>query len=346
MTKSMSRSPQKNYLDRLLTPDTSPGAEDARRPAAGVGSPLLARTNSLERIASGELKQVAHIRVDPKRCRIWEGNGRDYAALNYDRCRDLIDSMIAEGGQKVPALVRKLKNDPHHDYEVIYGTRRHWATSWLRANNYPDLVFLAEVRDVDDEAAFRLADLENRARLDITELERARNYAMALPLHYEGKQSKMAERLNISKGLLSKMIAFANISDEILRAFASVGEISLRQGYGLAHATADESSEKRAQREARKIAEENETLIQAGKGSLPTVTVLARILRAASGEAEAPVEPRQFLYQGKPVVTLLAQNRSGLRFQVHAGTGADLEVILENVKEALRASLVGSVKHD
>ena len=342
----MSRSPQKNYLDRLLTPDTASGAQVSHPPAAGLGPSLLTRSNSLERIASGELKQVTQIRVDPKRCRIWEGNGRNYASLSYDRCQDLVDSMIAEGGQKVPALVRKLKDDPHHDYEVIYGSRRHWATTWLRANNYPDFMFLAEVRDVDNESAFRLADLENRARLDISELERARNYAMALPLHYEGKQSKMAERLNISKGLLSKMIAFANINNGILAAFTSVGEISLRQGYGLAHATSDEGSEQRALREAQRIAKENEVLIQAGKGALSTITVLTRILKAANGKTDASPKPRQFLYQGKPVVTLLAENRSGLKLQVHAGTGADLDVILENVKDALRAFNVGSVKHE
>jgi hypothetical protein len=34
-------------------------------------------------------------------------------------------------------------------------------------------------------------------------------------MHYEGKQFKMAERLSISKGLLSKMIAFANVSEKI-----------------------------------------------------------------------------------------------------------------------------------
>ena len=342
----MSRSPQKNYLDRLLTPDTTAGAENTYPPAAGHGPPLLTRSNSLERIASGELKQVTQIRVDPKRCRIWDGNGRNYAALDYDRCRDLIDSMIAEGGQKVPALVRKLKNDPHYEYEVIYGTRRHWAITWLRANSYPDFLFLAEVRDVDNEAAFRLADLENRARLDITELERARNYAKALPLHYEGKQSKMAERLNFSKGLLSKMIAFANVNDEILGAFTLAGEISLRQGYGLAQATAEEGSRQRALREARRITEENAVLFQAGKGGIGTVAVLSRILKAASGETKASSEPRQFLYQGKPVVTLLAHNRSGWRFQVHAGTGADLDVILKTVKDALRASNLGAVKHE
>jgi ParB family transcriptional regulator, chromosome partitioning protein len=342
----MSRSPQKNYLDALLSPGTSTVADDNHRLESGPARSLLTRSNSLERIASGELKQVTQIRVDPLRCRIWEGNGRNYAALNLERCQDLIDSMIAEGGQKVPALVRKLKNDPNHEYEVIYGTRRHWSTAWLRANNYPDFMFLAEVRDVDNEAAFRLADLENRTRLDITEYERARNYAMALPLHYEGKQSKMAERLKISKALLSKMVAFARINEEILAAFSSVGEISLRQGYALAQAMSDEASSKQARLEALRIAEENVARLQAGQGAIPTLAVLTRIQKAASGDGEISPQLRQYLHQGKPLVTLLAENRSGLRFQVHAGTGADLKLILESIRNALSASNIAPVSHD
>ena len=90
----MSRSPQKNYLDRLLTPEGTPEQEereDAQRTSTPLGSALLTRANTLERIGSGELKQVAQVRLDPKRCRIWPGNGRNYAALNYDRCKDLIE---------------------------------------------------------------------------------------------------------------------------------------------------------------------------------------------------------------------------------------------------------------
>ena len=345
----MSRSSQKNYLDKLLDPagdSEQEERENVDRPPVALASPLLSRANSLERIASGELKQVPHVRLDPKRCRIWRGNARDYAALNYDRCRDLIDSMIAEGGQKMPALVRRLKGDPAYDYEVVYGTRRHWATSWLRANNYPDFVFLAEVRDLDDEAAFRLADLENRARQDITEIERAKNYAAALPLHYEGKQAKMAERLNISKALLSKMIAFAGISDKIIAAFAAPGELSLRQGYALSQAVSSPPAEARALRAAGAIVKENAASVAAGKGGLPTAAVFARLLAAASGEQQAAQEPRHFLHQGKPTVTILDENRKGLRLQVHAGTGANLEIILESVRQALAASKLGAGKND
>lgn len=69
----------------------------------------------------------------------------------------LIDSIVAEGGQKVPVVVRHVSDDPGDDYEVIVGTCCHFAISWLRANSYPDMKLLAQVADLDDEAAFRLA---------------------------------------------------------------------------------------------------------------------------------------------------------------------------------------------
>lgn len=103
------------------------------------------------------MRQVTQLLLDPARVRIWPGNAWLYAHLNADNCVELIDSIIAEGGQKVPALVRRVEDDPDHDYEIIAGTRRHWSISWLRANSYPDIVFVAQVAQLDDEAAFRLA---------------------------------------------------------------------------------------------------------------------------------------------------------------------------------------------
>jgi ParB family chromosome partitioning protein len=344
----MSPSPQKQYLEGILGPEDSPENEEqqdaAQRSHAPLSSALLTRANSLERIATGGLKQVAQVRLDPKKCRIWHGNGRNYAVLNYDRCKDLIDSIIAEGGQKVPALVRKLKNVPDYDYEVIYGTRRHWAISWLRNNNYPEFMFLAEVREVDDEAAFRLADLENRARDDITEFERARNYAAALPLYYDGVQSKMAERLKISRSWLSKMIAFAGVSDKIIGAFTTPEQLTLTQGYVLAQAVSNPAAEARAANAAEAIAKENTTLIEAGRAALPTASILKSLLTAASGERPVKADRRQVLYKGKPIVTVLDENRNGVRVQIHSGTGANLEAIIESLREALQESELEPVK--
>ncbi|MGC4030121.1 MAG: ParB/RepB/Spo0J family partition protein [Tepidisphaeraceae bacterium] len=134
--------------------------------------------------------------------RIWEGNARHQASLSEETVRDLIDAILSEGSQKVPAIVRRVQNDPKFDYEVIAGSRRHWAISWLRANNYPDMMFLAQVYNLDDEAAFRISDIENRARKDVSDFERAKNYLEALALHYGGKQVRMAERLKLSQGWL------------------------------------------------------------------------------------------------------------------------------------------------
>ena len=78
-----------------------------------------------------------------------------------------------------------------------------------------------QIQKLDDESAFRLADLENRTRKDVSEIERARNYAWALDAHYGGTQARMAERLKLSKGWLSKMLTVAQIPDGIIAAFAS-----------------------------------------------------------------------------------------------------------------------------
>jgi ParB family transcriptional regulator, chromosome partitioning protein len=316
------------------------GEPEPRETALPMSSPLLSRGNSLARIASGEVRQVTQLRLDPSRCTIWPGNGRDYRALTVERCQELIDSVKAEGGQKVPALVRRLKGDPDHDYEVIYGARRHWVISYLRANSYPDMTFLAEVRDIDDEAAFRLADIENRARQDITELERARNYAMALPLHYGGKQARMAERLNLSAGWLSKMLSFASIPPRILEAFPQPGDLSLKQGYRLFQAVAMPESEKRAIAEADAIVEKRTELEASGSETSQTTDVLSRLLKAAAGVHDVPSEPLRYFYDGKAVVTVLDDNRNGVRIQVHNGTGADIDAIVESVRQALIASRV------
>src|SRR3546814_14851812 len=101
---------------------------------------------------------------------MWEGHNREYALLNEERCADLIESIKAQGRQEMPAIVRRVRDDPRYDFEVICGARRHWPISWLRSHNYPDFRFLIDVRDMTDDAAFRIADIDNRARDDMKDL--------------------------------------------------------------------------------------------------------------------------------------------------------------------------------
>src|SRR3546814_1110550 len=53
-------------------------------------------------------------------------NARDYMALTYDDCAELIETIKSEGRQRTPATVRPT-NDPAQPYEIIAGSLRHWS---------------------------------------------------------------------------------------------------------------------------------------------------------------------------------------------------------------------------
>ena len=203
------------------------GAIETAVPTPGEGragdrlgaGPLAGRSNRLAELASGALVNRPQEWVDPARCRMWAEHNRDYGLLNEARCADLIESLKAQGKQEVPAIVRRVSGAPGVDFEVICGARRHWSVSWLRAHNYPDFRFLVEVRDLTDEEAFRISDLENRARADLTDLERARDYLRALERHYESRQRTMALRLNVTESWLSRYLDLARLPDALVRAF-------------------------------------------------------------------------------------------------------------------------------
>lgn len=330
---------QSDYLKGLLGGSDEADAEArAARAAAPARAPrmtLLNRESALARVASGEVRQVTELRLDPARCRIWPGNGRIYAKLNEAACRDLIDSLIAEGGQKVPAVVRRIQGDPDHDYEVLAGTRRHWSVSWLRANHYPDIAFLAQVHEMDDEAAFRLADVENRARKDLSDIERARNYRDALAAHYGGVQARMAERLKISKGWLSKMLAVADLPDVVVEAFAAPADLQLKPAYALAQYLGDTAKAKRMVAEAKKLAAAQAARRAKGEAGVPAATIFTRLTQAALDHKPEAITPLAYSDLGRPILTIASANRRGVTLKLHPGSGAKREEILEALIQAL-----------
>lgn len=324
-------------------PASPPPAQQARASAPGLGplrgTTLLNRESALARVASGEVRQVTQLLLDPSRVRVWAGNARSYAHLSEESCRELIDSIIAEGGQKVPAVVRRLEGDPAYDYEVIAGTRRHWSIAWLRANSYPQFQFLAQVAQLDDEAAFRLADLENRARKDVSDLERARNYALALKDHYGNHLTRMAERLKLSKGWLSKMLRVATIPDAVVAAFASPADVQLKPGYALAQALDDRNAQAAILKEAKQLAREQDAARSTGRPTVPAADVLKRLLAAptAGNSTAGPLFVWEAPASGRRAVSVLSAGRQGVTLKLHNGTGATTEDLIEGVRAALEA---------
>ena len=330
---------QSDYLAALLAdepdaPDTTPPAPPL--PERARGTTLLSRETALARVTSGEVRQVTQLLLDPARVRIWPGNARSYAHLSEESCRELIDSIIAEGAQKVPAVVRRVDGDPTHDFEVIAGTRRHWSISWLRAHSYPEMQFVAQVANLDDEAAFRLADLENRARKDVSDLERARNYAGALGTHYGNHLTRMAERLKVSKGWLSKMVKVAGIPDGVIAAFASPADVQLKPAYTLAQALDDKAAAKAIGIAARELAREQAARRDRGAAPYPSAEIVRRLLDAPNVADEPEAAP--FVWttaHGRPGLSIQSVNRQGVTIRLHAGSGAGADELANALREAL-----------
>lgn len=305
---------------------------------SGLASNVLTgRSNRLADLASGAIVNRTHELVDPARCRMWAGHNRDYALLTEERCADLIESIKAQGRQEMPAIVRRVSGDPDFDFEVICGARRHWSISWLRAHNYPDFKFLVDVREIGDEEAFRLADIENRARDDLTDLERARDYLRALDTYYDGRQKTMAERLKVSESWLTRYLDLARLPVELTRAFVNPQDLGIRNAMALKGLLKPEDRKARAYKEAGRLSEAQATSGEA----LSVLDVIKALTLAAdppkrSGSPKRSGKPETISSStGKPVLRIDGADRKGIRLTLLSKGGASRQ----DAEEAIRAVL-------
>lgn len=309
-----------------------------RRSSVGAGV-LTGRENRLSELASGSVVTRTHELVDPARCRMWESHNRDYGLLTEERCVDLIESIKAQGRQEMPAIVRRVRDEPAFDYEVICGARRHWSISWLRAHNYPDFRFLIDVRSLSDEEAFRLADIENRARDDLSDLERARDYLRALETYYDGRQKVMAERIKVTESWLSRYLDLARLPTELVIAFSN------RQDLRIKHVTAIKPLLKPDDRKDRVFAEAARLAAARAQGApaAPVPDVIRALARAAVPPKKTG-SPKKSGYgdvvtsaDGKPLIRVDGKDRKGMRLTLllhSGGSRADAEEALTTLLDA------------
>lgn len=277
-------------FDDVLSGLDSPAAAPDRG-----GARFLKRSTSIAERMTGERQEKTLHLVDPARCRMWERHNRDYALLTEENCRDLIDGIKAQGQQEFPAIVRRLTGE-EHEFEVICGARRHFAMSWLRANNYPQFRYLIEVRDLTDEEAFRLADIENRDREDISDYERAVDYADAIRLYYGGAQKAMAERLEVSPPWLSRYLVLAKMPEEILNAFASKRDIRERHARALKPLLNSAEQAKAILKEAAYLAQTQAKAAKGQGGYVDATDVFKRLKAAANPATKKPKTSTGTLY--------------------------------------------------
>jgi ParB family transcriptional regulator, chromosome partitioning protein len=279
----------KGFADLIQKTGSTVNPESRLPPRTGI---LNLRGNRLAELATGNSLTRVQEFVDPARCLIWEGHNRDYAALNETNCADLIESFRAQRKQEVAAIVRRVSGNATHDFEVICGARRHWTVSWLRANSFPEFKFLIEPRELTDEEAFRLADLENRHRRDLSDYERATDYARAVERYYDGSQQKMVERLEVTKSWLSRYLELARLPAEVVAAFGSSTVIGISHGAALGPLLRIPVKRARMIAAADVLSSEQVTRVSGGSSWLTPNVVVKRLIAATEPssrkKAQAP----------------------------------------------------------
>jgi ParB family transcriptional regulator, chromosome partitioning protein len=282
------------------------------------------------------------IRLLPSECSIWPGNARDYADLSFERCESLIASIQEEGRNREAVVVRRTPDGPA-PYELIVGTRRHWSISWLHANNHSEIELIARIETLDDEGAFRLADIENREREDVTDLERARNYLHAVEAYYGGVRARMAERLAMPQTTLYNFLRLGELPDPVIAAFPSKAAVKAVHANRIAPHWKGDLEQARILAEAAAITDEQQALRANGDKPIEAAKVCERLIRAAkaapakrqAGKAPALL----FSNGGEPLGQIVSDSaRSGLTLTIKPAAALSVDEILEALRPAIAAA--------
>lgn len=265
-----------------VTDTPKPAAPGADTQMQRAPERLGARLSSLSRVTAGDVKEKTHHLVDPARCRMWSRHNRRYDLLSEASCADLLEGLRSQGEQEFPAIVRAVTDSADFDYEVICGARRHWSVSFLRNVEHRQIRFLIEVRDLDDEAAFRLSDVENRARDDISDYERALDYRAAVEDFYNGVARRMAERMEVSEQWLSRFLELAKLPPAIVEAFGDIRELRENHARVLKPLLNDDQARPKVIAAAKALGADQAARVKSGEPIIDAAKVVERLKAAVA----------------------------------------------------------------
>jgi ParB family chromosome partitioning protein len=306
----------------------------AAEPLGVDGEALTRLDQRLAGFTQGSAQARTAISIRPSDCSVWDGNPRDVPGLSAESCRSLIESIAQEDGNRIPVLVRRNPPGADYPYQLLVGSRRRFSVDWLNHNGRPEIRLTALIVDLTDEEAFRLADIENREREDITELDRARSYQNAVDRFYGGVQSRMAEALNLSNSQLSRLLALAQMPDEVVNAFATRDELRVRHSEVLTPLLRRPEQRERLLGAAREVGEEQQRLAAQGERMIPAATVLAR-LKDATRDNDPRRGNETPLVLGETRFGRIRIGRDGLAVDLLVTEDTDIDALLGTLRTAL-----------
>lgn len=232
-----------NLKDRALAAIGSPGAipapTHAAVPRTGPGALMahLARESDAqlenERLRA-ELNQWEGAKatrlLDPKLIGWSAWANRDQANFSGEDFVELKQEIASAGGNVQPIKVRVAKPGGAHEYEIVFGHRRHRACLEL---GLPVLAVIDNLGEVD---LFVQMDRENRSRKNLSAWEQGMMYLRALERGLFPSNRKLADEVGVDLTQVGKAISLAKLPVEVIEAFASPLDLQFRWAKPLADA--------------------------------------------------------------------------------------------------------------
>jgi ParB family chromosome partitioning protein len=302
--------------------ETEQSVEEAR---------MVRRGRDLLHAMAGNIHTITVFEVPPGRCKMWTHHNRLYELLDERSCADLVESFRTQG-QLTPVVARKCVSDSAYDYEIVCGARRHWTASYLKRD------LKLEVRELNDEEAFLLSDADNKDSQDISEYERGLEYAAMVRLLYEGNQQRLADRVGLSKDVVSDYIALAHLDRVIVQAYPDPRWIKRHHGKQIRARWSDPQARERMLAAAKTLLAE----VEQGNEPKDGAAVLRTLIVAAKQKKARAVKQSAETFQaasGNKMLTVTRSPRGRVSFEVDCKSGASVEEVLGVIRRQLEAVL-------
>lgn len=253
-------------------------------------------------------------------------NEANFAAADFEQLKE----EIASAGGNVQAIkVRPLKPGGEHEYEVVFGHRRHRACLEL------GLPVKAEIDSISDVELFVEMDRENRGRKNLSAWEQGMSYLLALEKGLFPSARKLAESVGVDAGNLVKAVALAKLPTEVVEAFQSPLDLQFRWSKDLTDAyEADPNGLLARARGAKAL----------GPDRNPKQVLDALLGRAGEGAPASKQQEHTFERNGKSVARLSidAKGRAVVTFDPSALGPAHVALLKEAVEGVLNKTLKGA----
>ncbi len=246
--------------------------------------------------------------VSPKQCRIFKYNDREYDLLTKGRVNDLIESFLKPGiGQLEPVIARR---DPTRkaQYEIIAGTRRLFAATWIAENTSVDFKLKVIVREMTEIEALQIMRAENDESEPPSPYERAFSTAMQISDMFSGNASDYCNAMGESTSSINALLAFTQIPMECLDAYSSKLDIPINHAVRLR--TELKSNEDQVGFKKSMIAEANK-LSSTHEESEPS-----KVLKRLLDSAKAPAKKEKKLQKEVTKTYAVGKNKGAIKAKI------------------------------